>query len=442
VTANRQRVAASATWFERAKAVLPGGVSSPVRAFGAVGGTPRFVQSAQGAWITDLDGNRYLDFVQSWGPLILGHAHPQVVEAVARAAANGLSYGAPHAAEVELAEAVRERCPAAERLRFVSSGTEAVMSAVRLARGATGRSLVVKFEGCYHGHSDGLLVAAGSGLITFGEPSSAGVPREVTQHTAVLPLDDEAAFEALVAARGDELAAVVIEPCPANNGLLLQRPEFLAFLRRRTSELGALLVFDEVISGFRVARGGAAELYDLRPDLMTFGKVLGGGMPVGAFGGRAELFEHLAPLGPVYQAGTLSGNPVAMAAGLTTLRLIDDENVLLRLENLGAQFQARLEAGIADHGLPVTVVRQASIFWLSLGTAPGTGAPRTAATIPPGAAPRYAKLFGHALAAGIYLAPSAYEVGFLSNAHTEQDLEVAANHVVQALGVAFADDTR
>jgi glutamate-1-semialdehyde 2,1-aminomutase len=239
VTANRQRVAASATWFERAKAVLPGGVSSPVRAFGAVGGTPRFVQSAQGAWITDLDGNRYLDFVQSWGPLILGHAHPQVVEAVARAAANGLSYGAPHAAEVELAEAVRERCPAAERLRFVSSGTEAVMSAVRLARGATGRSLVVKFEGCYHGHSDGLLVAAGSGLITFGEPSSAGVPREVTQHTAVLPLDDEAAFEALVAARGDELAAVVIEPCPANNGLLLQRPEFLAFLRRRTSELGA-----------------------------------------------------------------------------------------------------------------------------------------------------------------------------------------------------------
>ncbi len=305
--------------FARAKAVTPGGVHSPVRAFRAVGGTPLFLARGEGAEIEDADGHRYLDFVGSWGPLILGHAHPEVLVAVAAAARQGMTFGAPCAGEVELAEAVVARYPGLEQVRFVSSGTEATMSAIRLARGATGRDLIVKFAGCYHGHADHLLVAAGSGLVTFGRPSSAGVPAPFAALTRVLPLDDEAALDELFSVEGERIAAVIIEPVPANNGLLLQRVEFLRHLRAVTARAGALLIFDEVISGFRVARGGAAELYGLTPDLATFGKILGGGMPVGAFGGRRDLMQHLAPEGDVYQAGTLSGNPVAMAAGLATL---------------------------------------------------------------------------------------------------------------------------
>jgi len=405
--------------FARAQRLIPGGVNSPVRAFRAVGGTPLFFEKAHGARFVDADGREHTDYVMSWGPLLLGHAHPKVVEAVVRAARHGTSFGAPCAAEVELAAAVAERYPAAQKVRFVSSGTEAVMSAVRVARGFTRKDVVVKFSGCYHGHSDALLVAAGSGLATFGTPSSAGVPADTTRATAVLPLDDEGAFERLVAARGKELAAVLIEPVPANDGLLLQRVEFLRHLRERCTELGALLIFDEVISGFRVARGGAAQLYGIAPDLATFGKIVGGGLPVGAFGGRAEVMDQLAPLGPVYQAGTLSGNPLAMAAGLAMLQAIDDEEAISRTEALGALLEARMRQGLARLSAAASFVRLGSLFWLALQPGP---APRTAEALDPGAAPRYARLFADALEQGIYLAPSAFEVGFLSSAHSEADV--------------------
>ena len=305
----------SAELYARACRVIPGGVSSPVRAFRAVGGTPLFIERGAGAQVFDADGRSYLDLVGSWGPLIAGHAHPQVLAAVRAALERGMTFGAPCAGEVELAERVVRAYPAVEQVRFVSSGTEAVMSAIRVARAFTGRDLIVKFAGCYHGHADHLLVAAGSGLATFGRPSSAGVPEAFTAATRVLPLDDEAAAQALFAREGARIAAVIIEPVPANHGLLLQRPEFLQQLRALTSAHGALLIFDEVISGFRLARGGAAELTGIAPDLATFGKVIGGGMPVGAFGGARRIMARLAPEGDTYQAGTLSGNPVAMAAG-------------------------------------------------------------------------------------------------------------------------------
>ncbi len=305
--------------YERACRVIPGGVSSPVRAFRAVGGTPLFMERGAGARIFDADGREYLDLVCSWGPLIAGHAHPAVVAAISGALARGTTFGAPCAAEVELAERVTAAYPAAEQVRFVSSGTEAVMSAIRVARAFTSRDLIVKFAGCYHGHADHLLVAAGSGLATFGKPSSAGVPEAFTACTRVLALDDEAALRTLFARDGARIAAVIIEPLPANHGLLPQRREFLAAIRELTSRHGALLIFDEVISGFRLARGGAAEVLGIRPDMATFGKVIGGGMPVGAFGGARRVMARLAPDGDTYQAGTLSGNPVAMAAGLATL---------------------------------------------------------------------------------------------------------------------------
>jgi glutamate-1-semialdehyde 2,1-aminomutase len=416
--------------FARAQRVIPGGVNSPVRAFRAVGGSPLFIHRAAGATLEDVDGRRYLDFVGSWGPLILGHAHPEVRAAIVAAAEGGTSYGAPCAAEVELAEAVVAAYPGLEQVRCVSSGTEAVMSAIRLARGATGRDLVVKFSGCYHGHADHLLVAAGSGLVTFGQPSSAGVPAEFAGLTRVLPLDDEAAVEALFAREGHRVAAVIIEPIPANNGLLLQRREFLATLRRLTAAHGALLVFDEVISGFRVARGGAAEHYGITPDLATFGKIIGGGLPVGAFGGSREVMRHLAPLGGVYQAGTLSGNPVAMAAGLATLRILERDRVWDRLETLGQRIETRLAPALAAAPVPVRLVRLASLFWLSIQAGEP---PRTAECIAPGAAPVYGRIFHRLLGEGIALAPSAYEVGFLSAAHTEADVDRLAD----ALAAAF-----
>jgi glutamate-1-semialdehyde 2,1-aminomutase len=421
----------SIAWFDRARAVLPGGVNSPVRAYGAVGGQPLVIAGARGATITDVDGNEYLDFVGSWGPLILGHAHPRVLDAIHWTAARGTSYGAPCRPEIELAEKVVSLYPGLEQVRFVSSGTEAVMSALRLARGATGRKLVVKFEGCYHGHVDHMLVAAGSGLVTLGQPSSAGVPEEFTGLTRVLPLAETEALDSLFASEGDQVAAVIIEPVPANNGLLLQSREYLGHLRELCSRHGAVLIFDEVISGFRLGPGGAAEAYGIQPDLATFGKVIGGGMPVGAFGGREDIMRELAPLGGVYQAGTLSGNPVAMAAGLATLETLEAEDGWARLSELGAHFGQQLATVLQQTAASAALARNESIFWLALGS---TTLPRAASEIAAGAADTYAGIFRALLAEGIALAPSAYEVGFISLAHTENDLD----RLAEALGTVFA----
>jgi glutamate-1-semialdehyde 2,1-aminomutase len=409
----------SAELYARARQVIPGGVNSPVRAFRAVGGTPLFIARGAGAEIFDADGNAYLDLVGSWGPLIAGHAHPAVLAAVSEALARGMTYGAPCAGEVELAERVVRAYPAAEQVRFVSSGTEAVMSAIRVARAFTGRDLIVKFAGCYHGHADHLLVAAGSGLATFGRPSSAGVPEPFTACTRVLPLDDEAAVTALFEREGARIAALIIEPLPANHGLLPQRREFLERLRELTRAHGALLIFDEVISGFRVARGGAAQLYGITPDLATFGKVIGGGMPVGAFGGARRIMARLAPDGDTYQAGTLSGNPVAMAAGLATLDLLERADGWSQLEARGAELEALLSPVLATARFPLHLVRVGSLVWLALHEA---GAPRTAATLSERGVARFAALFHAMLARGVYLPPSAYEACFLSLAHTSAHL--------------------
>jgi glutamate-1-semialdehyde 2,1-aminomutase len=426
----------SEAWFERAKKVTPGGVNSPVRAFGSVGGTPLVIRSAAGAMVTDSDGREYLDFVGSWGPLILGHAHAKIVAAVEAACRRGMSYGAPCQPEIELAEEVVAAYPAVEQVRFVSSGTEAVMSAVRLARGATGRDLVVKFSGCYHGHVDYLLVAAGSGLATFGQPSSQGVPKELAALTRVLPLDDVAAAEKLFAAEGDRIAALIVEPVPANNGLLLQRPEFLQALRAFCTKHGALLIFDEVISGFRLGPGGAAAHYAIRPDLATFGKVIGGGMPVGGFGGPREIMKHLSPEGGVYQAGTLSGNPVAMTAGLATLRVLQKEDGWKRLEALGAYLEQRLASVLAEGQLDAKLVRLGSMFWIAWNT---REAPRSAEALDANAAKVYARIFHSLLDQGIALAPSAFEIAFLSLAHTRRDIDRLAEGLRVALGSAAAE---
>ncbi|HVS75533.1 MAG TPA: glutamate-1-semialdehyde 2,1-aminomutase [Steroidobacteraceae bacterium] len=417
--------------YERACRVIPGGVNSPVRAFRAVGGHPLFFVSGRGAHLTDADGREYLDLVCSWGPLILGHAHPAVVEAVTRACHQGTTFGAPCPAEVELAERVVASYPGVEQVRLVSSGTEAVMSAIRLARAFTGRDLIVKFSGCYHGHADHLLVAAGSGLASLGRPSSAGVPEAFTACTRVLPLDDEAAVETLFAREGERIAALIIEPVPANHGLLRQRPEFLRSLREITRRHGALLIFDEVISGFRIARGGAAERLGLIPDLATFGKVIGGGLPVGAFAGPARIMSRLAPDGDTYQAGTLSGNPVAMASGIATLDQLAAESGWEKLEALGAQLEGLLRPVLRQAPFPLHLVREGSLFWLSMHEA---GPPRTAAPLPPQAAGRFAALFHAMLAEGIYLPPSAYEACFLSLAHTAADLERLALTLRKVLG--------
>jgi glutamate-1-semialdehyde 2,1-aminomutase len=422
----------SAELYARACRAIPGGVSSPVRAFRAVGGTPLFIASGSGARITDADGRSYLDLVNSWGPLIAGHAHPAVLTAIRTALERGTTFGAPCEGEVLLAERVSAAYPAAEQVRFVSSGTEAVMSAIRVARAFTGRDLIVKFAGCYHGHADHLLVAAGSGLATFGKPSSAGVPRAFTECTRVLPLDDEAAVEALFAAEGARIAAVIIEPVPANHGLLVQRREFLETLRRVTRAHGALLIFDEVISGFRLSRGGAAELLGITPDLATFGKVIGGGMPVGAFGGARPIMARLAPEGDTYQAGTLSGNPVAMAAGLATLDLLERESGWQRLEARGAELEALLKPVLARAAFPIHLARVGSLVWMSFHE---RGAPRTAAALSERETARFARLFHALLARGVYLPPSAYEACFLSLAHSRADLE----EFTAALGAALAE---
>lgn len=410
---NRHR---SSELYRRACEVMPAGVNSPVRAFRSVGGDPLFYDRGVGCHIIDADGNQFIDYIGSWGPLILGHAHPAVVETVATTAAGGLSFGAPCRQEVELAELVTSTVPHLEMVRFVSSGTEAVMSAIRLARGATGRDTVIKFSGCYHGHADHLLVSAGSGLATFGTPSSAGVPESFAAHTAVLPLDDDEAFLRLMEERGGEIAAVIIEGVPANSGLLIQRPEYMRLVRDECTRYGALLILDEVITGFRLGANGAAGLYGIEPDLATYGKVIGGGMPVGAYGGRRELMEQLAPLGPVYQAGTLSGNPVAMAAGAATLRLLlaDGGAAYGKLEKLGQSLQHGLQEVLSRHGIEWSVVRTGSILWLALQEGEP---PLRFEDIRPESAETYAALHGALLERGVSLAPSAYEVMFVSLAH-------------------------
>ena len=422
----------NAEWWERAQAVIPGGVNSPVRAFKAVPGDPLFFESANRGRFRDEDGKTYIDYCQSWGPLILGHNDPEVREAILLASGEGLSFGAPSRREVLLAEKFLEMVSVFEQVRFVNSGTEAVMSAIRLARGATGRDLIVKFDGCYHGHADHLLVEAGSGLATFGNPSSGGVPKDFSKHTAVLPLDDDEALAAFFAEHGDRCAALIIEPVPANAGLLLQRPEFLLACRELTRKHGALLIFDEVISGFRVAAGGAAELYGIEPDLGTYGKIIGGGLPVGAYAGSRELMANIAPLGPVYQAGTLSGNPLAMAAGLATLEKITRPGFYEGLEAKAAKLAAGLEAAIAASGTEASVQRCASLFWFVF----QKRAPRAFSEIDAAAPARFAELHAGLLAEGIYLAPSGYEVGFLAAAHSENDISetiAAAGKVLAAL---------
>ena len=446
--------------FEAARAVIPGGVDSPVRAFGSVGGTPRFIASASGAHVTDVEGRRYLDLVGSWGPALLGHAHPGVVAAVQAAAARGLSFGAPTESETLLAEEVRRRVPAAQKVRFVSTGTEATMTAVRLARGATGRDLVVKFAGCYHGHSDGLLAAAGSGLATGGLPGSAGVPAAVAAQTIVLPYNDVAALEACFAERGAEIAAVITEGAPANMGIVPPAPGFNAAIRRITAEHGALMILDEVLTGFRVgpagwwgleavdgwtsdlpafgsepAVTGAAPSWpgaDWReraawvPDLVTFGKVVGGGMPLAAVGGRTEVMDLLAPDGPVYQAGTLSGNPLATAAGLTTLQLADDAvyaSVAERAQDIGEM----VSAALTEQGVPHRVQRAGSLFSIMFGQRAAKLGVNDYEAARAQETWRYGPFFHAFLEAGVGLPPSVFEAWFVSAAHGDAELEAIAD---------------
>lgn len=422
----------SADLFERSLRLSPGGVHSPVRAFKSVGGTPIFFRSAQGALLTSVDGEEYIDFCQSFGPLMLGHRDPEVSEAVREAIETAWSFGACEPYSLELAEWIISRVPWVEMLRFVSSGTEAVMSALRVARAATGRSRILKFEGCYHGHADSLLVKAGSGLAGESASSSAGVSENVASETLVASLDDEASLRAVFAEYGSEIAAVILEPQPANYGLLLQRPEFIQETVNIARQHGALVIFDEVISGFRVAMGGMAELLGIRPDLVTYGKVIGGGFPVGAYGGRRDLMDMVAPSGPVYQAGTLSANPVGMRAGLATLQKIERVNAFAQLDERTARFCDGLNAAFAQGGMPVYATRSASLFWLHAKT---DKVIRRLEDIPAGHAEQFARIFHAALKRGVYFAPSGYEVSFLSLAHTDGLLERATEAIVEAVGL-------
>jgi glutamate-1-semialdehyde 2,1-aminomutase len=412
----------SESLFEAAQRVIPGGVNSPVRAFRGVGGTPFFVAKAEGARITDEDGRAYLDFLGSWGPLILGHAAPAVVAVLTETARKGTSYGAPTAQEVEMAERITRAVPSMEMVRLVSSGSEAAMSAIRLARGATGRDLIIKFDGCYHGHADSLLVKAGSGGATFGIPDSAGVPAALAALTLALPFNDLDAVRRAFETRKGEVAAVLVEPVAGNMGVVPPAPGFLAGLRDLCTRHGALLVFDEVITGFRVAHGGAQALYGVRADLTCLGKIIGGGLPVGAYGGSRELMGNVAPLGPVYQAGTLSGNPLAVAAGLATLRALEDAAVYERLERLGARFARGIVEAAAAAGIPVTVNRVGSMLttFFTEGAVTDYASAKRADTA------RYAQFFHGMLDRGVFLAPSQFEAAFVSLAHTEQDLDLAA----------------
>jgi glutamate-1-semialdehyde 2,1-aminomutase len=419
----------SSQLFAAAQVRIPGGVNSPVRALRNVGGEPFFVERAAGARIWDVDGQEYIDYVGSWGPAILGHAPKVVVDAVRAAAARGLSFGIPNPLEVELAELICQWMPSIEKVRMVNSGTEATMSCIRLVRGFTTRDKIIKFDGCYHGHADSLLVKAGSGALTHGRPDSAGVPKSFAELTISLPFNDIDLVRKTFAENKNQIAGIILEPVPANAGLYFPKENFLSNLRDECTKHGALLIFDEVMTGFRVARGGAQEIYGIKPDLTALGKVIGGGLPVGAFGGRAEIMDQLSPDGPVYQAGTLSGNPLAMAAGLAQLRVIDRTDGWELLEKLGAQFEELTRVAIADTKIDATFHRIGSMFCLFF--APGpivdlAGARRSDLKI-------FAKFFHACLERGVYFAPSQFETGFISTAHTPNDIERTVTVVREAL---------
>lgn len=426
-------MASSESLFSRAQALIPGGVNSPVRAFGAVGGTPLFVAGAKGARIWDVDGRTYVDFLGSWGPLILGHAAPQVIEALIETARGGTSYGAPTAREVELAELIARAVPSIQMVRLVNSGTEAAMSAIRVARGVTGRDAIIKFVGCYHGHADSLLVRAGSGGATFSLPDSLGVPASLAALTITLPFNDLESVRRAMEARGREVAAVIVEPVAGNMGVVLPAPGFLSGLRDLCDRYGALLIFDEVITGFRLAFGGAQALYGVRPDLTCLGKIIGGGLPVGAYGGRRELMGEVAPLGGVYQAGTLSGNPLAVAAGLATLKALQEPEAYQRLEKLGSELQDGLEAAGRKAGVPLTVNRVGSMltaFFTEGPVADYASAKRSDTQ-------RYAAFFHGMLQRGVFLPPSQFEAAFVSLAHSEAEIDAATRAAAESLQ-AFA----
>jgi glutamate-1-semialdehyde 2,1-aminomutase len=425
----------SAELFARAKAVFPGGVSSPVRAFKSVSGPPLFIKRGDGCHVWDEDDNRYIDFCASWGPLILGHNNEQIRERIFEAVASGTSFGTPTLNELELGELLVKNNPYLEKVRFVSSGTEAVMSAIRLARGFTGRSKILKFEGCYHGHLDSLLVKAGSGLVTFGESTSAGIPPSFAAETLVIPLDDLSALDEALDKYGNEIACIIIEPIPANNGLLLQDYSFLKYLRQKATEHKVLLLFDEVISGFRVHFAGAAGYYDIKPDIVTYGKIIGGGMPVGAYGGSNELMAFISPDGPVYQAGTLSGNPVAMAAGLAACQQLLMPNFYCDLDHKTNHLIKKLTDHAKENKYSVTFPKVGSIFWIAF----STETIKKADQIDPASMKFFKLLHAALLEKGVYMGPSGYEVGFVSSAHTIEVLDEAAEIINWAMDTVFSD---
>jgi glutamate-1-semialdehyde 2,1-aminomutase len=417
--------------FERSQSLIPGGVNSPVRAFRAVGGTPLFFRSGSGAYLTDADGNRYVDYVGSWGPMIVGHAHPAVIEAVQQAAARSLSFGAPTEAELEMAELLHRLMPSIEKVRLVSSGTEATMSAIRLARGFTGRSSIVKFEGCYHGHGDALLVKAGSGALTFGNPSSAGVPPEVAAHTLVLDFNNLAQLEDTFQKIGSELAAIIIEPIAGNMNYVAPSGEYMQKLRELCTRHGTVLIFDEVMTGFRVGLGGAQAHFGIRPDLTTLGKVMGGGLPAAAFGGRADIMNQLAPLGPVYQAGTLSGNPVAVAAGLATLKLVAEPGFFDKLSATTSTLVEGLTTVAKTKGVAFSGASLGGMFGVFFRATP----PSNFAEVMQSDKDRFNRFFHAMLKRGVYLAPSAYEAGFVSAAHGRKEIDFT----LEAASAAFEE---
>ncbi|PIQ99044.1 MAG: glutamate-1-semialdehyde-2,1-aminomutase [Nitrospinae bacterium CG11_big_fil_rev_8_21_14_0_20_45_15] len=420
--------------FIRAKEHIPGGVNSPVRAFNAVGGHPLFIEKAKGARITDVDGNVYIDYVGSWGPLILGHAHPKIVEAVISQAKKGTSFGAPHIAEIELAEKVTSAIPSMETVRMVNSGTEAVMSAIRLARGVTGRDLIVKFEGCYHGHADSLLVKAGSGVASLGIPDSPGVPADLAKQTLTLPYNDSEKVRELFALRGKDIACLIVEPIAGNMGVVLPKEGFLQTLREVTQENGALLIFDEVITGFRVALGGAQQIYGIKPDLTCLGKIIGGGLPVGAYGGRKDIMNNIAPLGPVYQAGTLSGNPLAMVAGIAMIDVLSDPAVYEELDRKAETLCAGLLGHAKRLGIPAQICRVGSMFSMYFTDQNIVDF----ASVKTSDAEFFKRYFNALLDEGVAIAPSPFEAGFVNTAHTDEDIQSTLKIAGRAMEKAMA----
>ncbi|MBD1386107.1 glutamate-1-semialdehyde 2,1-aminomutase [Mucilaginibacter rigui] len=426
--------AKSAELYEKAKTYFPGGVNSPVRAFKSVYGTPLFIEKGNGSHIWDADGNEFIDFCCSWGPLILGHNHASVRNKVTEVMQKGMSFGAPTALENELAELILGNNKFIEKIRFVSSGTEAVMSAIRLARGYTKRDKILKFEGCYHGHSDSLLVKAGSGLVTFGETSSAGVPKAFADETIVVSLNDKKALQEAFEEFKGQIAAVIIEPVPANNGLLLQTQDYLNYLRQICTDNGTMLIFDEVISGFRVGFEGAAAYYGIRPDIITYGKIIGGGLPVGAYGASAAVMDHISPVGSVYQAGTLSGNPVAMAAGIAQLSELLKPGFYDELHAKTAGFVKDIQDFVTEHGYQLKIFTIGSIFWFAFTDQESI---TTAEQIDPASMLKFKEMHRELINRGIYLGPSGYEVGFISAAHTTADLEITKTAIFESLDIVF-----